>query len=183
MILSLVSISNSFVYFGVIEAPGYHLIFSPNTINVIFSQIPNKFWVRSSTYIHVAISQIQNIQIDIFAWMPVSYSNLLVIIQPHHGPLTPGQKLDVSVSLMPFNIVASQVPRAGTHNVLLNPSLISTCVCACMLGCVQLFATPWTVACQAPRSMEFSRHEHWSGLPFYSTVPPGKPLLCLDLSN
>ena len=26
-------------------------------------------------------------------------------------------------------------------------------------------ATPWTVACQAPLSMEFSRHEYWSGLP------------------
>ena len=28
--------------------------------------------------------------------------------------------------------------------------------------------TPWTVACQAPRSMEFSRQEYWSGLPFPS---------------
>ena len=29
-----------------------------------------------------------------------------------------------------------------------------------------LFATPWTIACQAPLSMEFSRQEYWSGLPF-----------------
>ena len=39
---------------------------------------------------------------------------------------------------------------------------------ACMLSCfsrVQLFATLWTVAHQAPLSMEFSRQEHWSGLP------------------
>ena len=28
----------------------------------------------------------------------------------------------------------------------------------------QLFATTWTVACQAPLSMEFSRQEYWSGL-------------------
>ena len=28
---------------------------------------------------------------------------------------------------------------------------------------VQLFATPWTVACQAPLSREFSRQEYWSG--------------------
>ena len=27
---------------------------------------------------------------------------------------------------------------------------------------------PWTVACQAPLSMEFSRKEYWSGLPFPS---------------
>ena len=31
-----------------------------------------------------------------------------------------------------------------------------------------LFATPWTVACQAPLSMEFFRQEYWSGLPFPS---------------
>ena len=29
---------------------------------------------------------------------------------------------------------------------------------------VQLFVTPWTVACQAPLSMGLSRQEHWSGL-------------------
>ena len=29
--------------------------------------------------------------------------------------------------------------------------------------CVQLFVTPWTVACQAPLSMEFSRQEYWGG--------------------
>ena len=36
------------------------------------------------------------------------------------------------------------------------------------LSRVQLFATPWIVAHQAPRSMGFSRHEYWSGLPFPS---------------
>ena len=36
-----------------------------------------------------------------------------------------------------------------------------------------LFATPWSVAGQAPLSMEFSRQEHWSGLP---CPPPGDPL-------
>ena len=36
------------------------------------------------------------------------------------------------------------------------------------LSCVRLFATPRTVAYQAPQSMEFSRQEHWSGLPFPS---------------
>ena len=36
------------------------------------------------------------------------------------------------------------------------------------LSHVQLFATPWTVAYQAPRSMGFSTQEYWSGLPFPS---------------
>ena len=35
---------------------------------------------------------------------------------------------------------------------------------------VQFFATPWTVACQAPLSIGFSRQEYWSELPF---SPPG----------
>ena len=38
--------------------------------------------------------------------------------------------------------------------------------CVYVLSHVQLFVTPWTVACQAPLSMEFSKQEHWSGLPF-----------------
>ena len=36
------------------------------------------------------------------------------------------------------------------------------------LSCVWLFATPWTVAHQAPPSMGFSSQEYWSGLPFPS---------------
>ena len=39
---------------------------------------------------------------------------------------------------------------------------------ACVLSCVQLFATLWTLAHQVPLSIEFSRQGHWSGLPFPS---------------
>ena len=56
-----------------------------------------------------------------------------------------------------------------------------------LLRHVRLFATPWTVACQAPQSMEFSRQEYWSGLPFPSPrdllnpgVGPGSPALQAD---
>ena len=35
---------------------------------------------------------------------------------------------------------------------------------ACMLSRVRLFATPWTVARQAPLSMRLSRQEYWSAL-------------------
>ena len=44
-------------------------------------------------------------------------------------------------------------------------------MCVCVLSCfsrVQLFATSWTVDCQAPLSMEFSRQQYWSGLPWPS---------------
>ena len=55
------------------------------------------------------------------------------------------------------------------------------------LSRVQLFATPWTVACQAPPSIGFSRQECWSGLPFPSPgdlpdpgIEPGSPALQAD---
>ena len=68
--------------------------------------------------------------------------------------------------------------------------------------------TPWTVARQAPLSVEFSRQEYWSGLPFpapgnlpdpgvepmslaspalagefFTTAPPGKPYRALLAEN
>ena len=68
------------------------------------------------------------------------------------------------------------------------------------LSRVRLFVTLWTVTFQAPPSMEFSRQEYWSGLPFPSlgnlpdpgielrsptlqtdallSEPPGKPMVC-----
>ena len=42
-----------------------------------------------------------------------------------------------------------------------------------MLSHVRLFATSWTIACQAPLFMGFPRQEHWNGLPFPS--PGGLP--------
>ena len=35
-------------------------------------------------------------------------------------------------------------------------------------SCVILLQPPWSVACQAPLSTEFSRHKNWSELPFLS---------------
>ena len=40
----------------------------------------------------------------------------------------------------------------------------------CLVAQSCLTVTPWTVAHQAPLSMEFPRQAHWSGLPF---PPPG----------
>ena len=55
------------------------------------------------------------------------------------------------------------------------------------LSHVCLFVTLWTVACQAPLSMGFSRQEYWSGLPFPSPgdlpnpeIEPGSPALQAD---
>ena len=42
--------------------------------------------------------------------------------------------------------------------------------CTESLSRVQLFATPWTVACQTPLTVGFSRQEYWGRLP---CPPPG----------
>ena len=56
-----------------------------------------------------------------------------------------------------------------------------------LLSRVRLFVTPWTVAYQAPQSMEFSWQEYWSGLPFPSPgdrpnpgIEPGSPAFQAD---
>jgi len=41
-------------------------------------------------------------------------------------------------------------------------------LCAQLLNCIQLFATPWTLARQVPLSMGFPRQEYGGGLPFPS---------------
>ena len=60
------------------------------------------------------------------------------------------------------------------------------CVCQ-WLSRVWLFETPWTVIGPAPLSMEISRQEYWSGLPFSSPgdfpdsgTEPGSPALQAD---
>ena len=57
-------------------------------------------------------------------------------------------------------------------------------MCAHSLSHVQLCATLWMVAHQAPLSLEFPRQEYWSGLPFLSPgdlpnpgIKPGSPAL------
>ena len=54
--------------------------------------------------------------------------------------------------------------EAEKYGLYLGPCVLSRFIC------VHLFATPWTIALQAPLSMRFSRQEYWSGLP---CLPPG----------
>ena len=89
----------------------------------------------------------------------------------------------------------------GTHLHLCVHRMLT----AQLLSHVRLYATPWNVAHQAPLSMEFSRQEYWSGLPFpspgdllppgiepaspalagrfFTTEPPEKPLLLSHFSR
>ena len=101
-------------------------------------------------------------------------------------------------ALFSLSLTAGWLART-TMEAPLCPTL---CVRAQPLCRVRLFATPWTVARQAPLSMEFLREDYWSGLPLpcpgdlpdpriepaspaspaltggcFNTEPPGKPKL------
>ena len=89
---------------------------------------------------------------------------------------------------------------AKNRTQLSNFTLWFKCASACLFSHVQLCVIPWTVACQAPLSVGFSRQKHCSGLSFpspdlpnpgieptsllspalakgfFTTVPPGKPI-------
>ena len=47
---------------------------------------------------------------------------------------------------------------------------VPPCSIFCVVSRVQLFGTPWTRAHQASLSMEFSKQEYWSQLPFPSPI-------------
>ena len=79
--------------------------------------------------------------------------------------------------------------------MLLTCCKINMYICVCVyIYCSGLvikscptFVIPWTVTCQAPLSMGFSKQEYWSGLPFLSLanipdpgIEPGLPALQAD---
>ena len=88
---------------------------------------------------------------------------------------SPGDLLDPGIELASF---MSPAVAGGFFTTS------ATIVKAKSLSRVRLFVTPWTVAYQASQSMEFSRQEYWSGLPFPSPgdlpnpgIEPGSPTL------
>ena len=92
-------------------------------------------------------------------------------------------------NLLECHIFLTSSKAKWTHNlpVKLFPYSMFLMVCAQSLSHVQLFVTPWTVAHQAPLSMEFSQQEYWSGLPCPSPghlpnlgIKPRSPALQAD---
>ena len=102
------------------------------------------------------------------SYICISSGLVLVYFSPHYGSYFPAS-LYISYSFLGCQIV----------NFIL--------LCVKLLSHVQLFASPWTVACQAPLSMGFSRQKYWSGLPFPSPgnlpnpgIKPRSPALQAD---
>ena len=91
-----------------------------------------------------------------------------------------------------FTVLGSKITADGdcSHEIkrhwLLGRKTMTTCGSLVTKSYATL-ATPWTVACQAPLSMGFSRQEYWRRLPFHSPgdlpdpgIEPWSPALQAD---
>ena len=118
-------------------------------------------------------------------------------------PGSSSRKKEIHQAQYPMTIASSDSSKAVLPNqstedgLFIKPMMFIVCVQS-----IWLFATPWSIARQAPLSMEVSRQEYWSGLPFPSpgdlaspgtastslaspaladgfvtTVSPGKPVM------
>ena len=109
-----------------------------------------------------------------------SVSPRLTTLLPSFHIILFGRK---SLCVAPAYAMGSHIPPPWERGIYMNYKCITHIkvywnspllfVHACMLnhfGHVQLFATWWTIAQQAPLSMGSSRQEYWGGLPF---PPPG----------
>ena len=93
------------------------------------------------------------------------------------GPLGFMTSLTLASSV-PSTLLETRILPDPEYNFMISKFLsddyrIDYWMSACMLSHfshVWLFVTPWTVACQAPLSIGFTRQEYWNGLPF---PPPG----------
>ena len=120
-------------------------------------------WPRDQTH----ISYLLNWQVSSLSQMPPGrmWSQLYAYISPSSWTSLPTPHPSSSSHSPELSFLCY---TAGFHqlSILHMVVWVSVCVCVCVcesLRCVWLFAIPWTVACQASLSMEFSRQEYWSG--------------------
>ena len=66
------------------------------------------------------------------------------------------------VFLIPWSGILGQIVTQFNHLT----ACLCVCACAQSLSPVWFFVAPWTEAWQAPLSLELSREEYWSGVPF-----------------
>ena len=109
------------------------------------------------------------------AWLPVAYA--ILVPQPGIEPVSPALE-DGSVTIgPPGQSLLCHFKTPGGHclsswSSLLQLRLFVPIFVLSCFSCVRLFEIPWTAVHQAPLSTEFSRQEHWRGLP----CPPPRDL-------
>ena len=106
-----------------------------------------KQWEKSRTYTHKRLKELHRKSKQIWGrkWQPTP----VFLPGEFHGQRS-------LVGCSPWGCRESAVSKRLTL------SLFSFIMITCVLSCLVVFATPWTVAGQAPLSMGFSRQEYWS---------------------
>ena len=125
--------------------------------------------------------------------------NMYYLGSPGSSP----RKKEIHQAQSPMTVASSDSPKAMSPNqstedgLFIKPMMFIVCPQSYLTLC-----TPWSIAHQAPLSMEFSKQESWSGLPFpspedlpnpgiaptslasptladrfFTTVSPGKPMM------
>ena len=103
-----------------------------------------------------------------------NYKIILNVIPEAGSVRTSNSPINKFLTHLPDHQLQMWTDQESTVSLLSTPSIKFLIIQpgACMLSHfshVCLFATLWTVACQAPLSMGVSRQEYWSGLP---CLPP-----------
>ena len=119
-------------------------------------------------------------QARVLEWGAIAFSNKRMLNIAKHSLVTDSFKKWNNLSKGHFPYMKGQVTKV-LDNVNFfshvsppwhSPYILgrSQLICISYFSCIQLFATLWTVARQAPLLMGFSRQEYSSGLPFSPTV-------------
>ena len=87
-------------------------------------------------------------EIRLFQNRQVEKKNRLLAVREKCGMVANGYRISFASNKLTFEF------NSGVH------------ACTCVLSHIPLFVTPWTVACQAPVSVEFCSQKYWRGLPF-----------------
>ena len=170
-------------FFLVPSMPGFG---TKNMLNDVFSIIWSHLWLFGSiSFLIIWLNLVMKFSDHGICFVGIyltAYSIYFMIVD-YVGILfffSPRRFLSVNFSiiksaLLKYNSHTTNAPRlTGPVNELW-PTQIPTIEMKWsevkLLSHVWLFATPWTVAHQAPLSMGFSKQEYWSGLPFPPPIP------------
>ena len=133
---------------------------------------PRSQFVASGGQNIVILASTSVLPMSIQGWFPLGLTGLISLqskglsrvfsnttVQKH-------QFFSAQLSLTSSSDAVPYCSNSGNVFALNHPHILisghTVCVCVCeSLSHVQLFATLWTVACQAPLSMGFSRQEYW----------------------
>ena len=118
-----------------------------------------------------------------------SFRVLKFLLIPHPHP-PPENQLLISLISVVFRVLISLVSfhifiSFSSYADFVQQRFMCVCVCAraCMLSCVLFFASPWTVAFEAPLSTWLPRQEYWSDLPFLSPGDLPRDSACISCTG